>query len=64
MGEIVNLRMARKRKARDDRERQAAENRVVHGVAKAEKSRADAEKHRAAALLDGHRLDPDDGKVR
>lgn len=64
MGEVVNLRMARKRKARDEREKQAAGNRASHGVAKAEKSRAAAEKHRADAALDGHRLDPDGGKAR
>ena len=36
---VVNLRMARKRKARADKERQAGENRAVHGRSKAEKLR-------------------------
>ncbi len=36
MGDVVNLRTARKRKARADKERQAAENRILHGRTKSE----------------------------
>ena len=39
MAAVVNLRLARKRKARADKERQAAENRALHGRSKAEKRR-------------------------
>jgi hypothetical protein len=34
MSEIVNLRRARKAKARSEKEKTAADNRVKHGVAK------------------------------
>jgi hypothetical protein len=48
MGEIVNLRRARKRKAREDKAADAAENRARFGVPKAERDRraADAELER------------------
>ena len=62
MAEIVNLRMARKQKARADREKIAAENRAVHGRSKAERLAGKAEQERAAARLDGHRLDHPAGK--
>ena len=35
--EIVNLRQARKQKARSDKERAADQNRITHGRTKAEK---------------------------
>jgi hypothetical protein len=57
MAEIVNLRQARKRAARAERERVAAENRAVHGRSKAERLSEAAEKRRDAAALDGHRRD-------
>jgi hypothetical protein len=47
MAEIINLRMARKAKARSEAEKQAAENRVVFGQKKGEKSARKAEKVRA-----------------
>lgn len=51
-GNVVNLRTARKRKARAEREAEAARNRVVFGQTKAEKTvRA------ANAELDRRRLD-------
>ena len=59
MTEIVNLRLQRKRKARADAERHAAERRAVFGRSKAE-VRAEAERRALAArALDGHRL-PDE----
>ncbi|MBN9551818.1 MAG: DUF4169 family protein, partial [Alphaproteobacteria bacterium] len=39
MGEVVNLRQARKQKARTEKERQAGENRALHGRTKAERER-------------------------
>ncbi len=57
MSEIVNLRQARKRKARADAEREAVERRIQFGRAKSE---TDAEAQRralAARALDGHRRD-------
>ena len=64
MADIVNLRMARKRKGREDRERLADQNRLLHGRSKAEKSSTKAETERAAAILDGHlrELPPGDPK--
>ncbi len=59
MAEIVNLRLARKRRRRDDREKEAAANRAAHGVPKAERQRLEAEARSAARSLDGHRRDGD-----
>ena len=71
--EIVKLGKARKAKARADKQRQAAENRVVHGRTKAELQRQAAEKDRVRRELDGAKRarpasecpdgeSPDDGK--
>lgn len=58
MAEIVNLRAARKRKQRDEKERRAEENRARHGRTKVEKLAEAAERERGAAALDGHRREP------
>jgi hypothetical protein len=55
MGQIVNLRQARKRKARDVATREAEANRVRHGRTKAERQRDDAQRKAETAFLDGHR---------
>jgi hypothetical protein len=55
MGEIVNLRRARKGKARADRETVAAANRAKFGAPKAERERRDAETALAAKRLDDHK---------
>ncbi len=57
MAEILNLRMARKRKARAERGMQAAANRALHGRAKAEKQRQDAIAKKDRAFVEGHRRD-------
>lgn len=57
MSNVVNLRMARKRKARADSEQAAAENRALHGRTKADKARDRLETERAAGHMDGHKLD-------
>lgn len=56
MGEIVNLRRARKDRERLHREDEAAANRVKFGRSKAEKATTRAEDELAARRLDGHRL--------
>ena len=62
MVEIVNLRQARKRKLREDRERMADENRARFGRGKAEATRDTAQRALDKARLDGHRRDDgDDG---
>ena len=55
MAEIVNLRQARKRKAKAGREEQAAENRAKFGKSKADKRTESATKKRDEKLLDGHK---------
>lgn len=59
MADIVNLRLARKRRDRATKDEAAAENRARHGRTKAEKQldRATADKERS--FVDGHRRDGD-----
>lgn len=59
MAEIVNLRQARKRKNRDERERVAEANRLAHGRTRAERKQSEIEKARADKHLDGHNRRPD-----
>lgn len=54
MGDVVNLRMARKQKARLDKEKTAEQNRALHGRTKAERLVARTEAARQSALIDGH----------
>ena len=55
-GEIVNLRKARKAKARSGKEAEAAENRARFGRPKAERLQVEAQDKLSARRLDGHRL--------
>jgi hypothetical protein len=55
VAEIVNLRRARKAKARADGEKQAAENRIRFGRTKEERERVAAEGELAARRVEGHR---------
>lgn len=57
MGDVINLRQHRKRKAREDRAAAAAENRSKFGRSKAEKAEARAVVDLEARRLDGHRRD-------
>ncbi len=59
MSSVVNLRLARKRKARAGKEQAASENRALHGRSKAEKSRDRLEFEKSASFIDGHRRDRD-----
>ncbi len=56
MGEIVNLRRARKRKERQREEAVADQNRVVFGLSKAEKRLVQTERAIAEANLEAHRI--------
>lgn len=58
MGDVVNLRRARKDRARTEADRKAEANRVAFGRTKAEKSLSKAERTLAERRIDGHRLDP------
>ena len=55
MAEIVNLRQARKARARRDEQAKADANRAQHGRSKAEKDQARAERDRLDKQLDGAR---------
>jgi hypothetical protein len=57
MAEIVNLRRARKQKARAGAETEAAAKRLVHGRSKTERNQTKAEQEAAERKLDGHRRD-------
>jgi hypothetical protein len=57
MAELVNLRNARKQKARAEKEKTAAANRVLHGTPKALRKLTDAQKDKAEQRLSGHELE-------
>ena len=59
MSEIINLRRARKAKARAEAAKDAAANRAAHGVSKDVRSLADARAEKAAKDLDAHRREED-----
>lgn len=59
MAEIVNLRRARKAKARQEREAEAAANRAQHGRSGAEKRTSRLEDERARREHAAHRRDDD-----
>ena len=58
MAEIVNLRQARKARARADAAGKAQANRALHGRTRAEKARDEAEARRLDRTLDGIRREP------
>ena len=60
MSEIVNLRLARKRKARAEARAVGDDNRLRHGRADTEITRTDAEREKAARELDGKRRSSDE----
>ncbi len=57
MAEIINLKNARKQKARAAKEVQAAQNRVLFGQTKAERLKQASEKALAEKHIDGHKKD-------
>ena len=59
LGEIVNLRRARKQRRRDQDDAIAAANRLAHGVGKATLAQTRAERERADQALAAHRRDAD-----
>ncbi|MEE3626917.1 DUF4169 family protein [Nitrospirillum sp. BR 11752] len=60
MGDVVNLNRFRKQKAKEERAAKAAENRVVHGRTKAERTAEQQRQDRQTADLDGKHLNPDE----
>jgi len=59
MAELINLRRARKAKARAQKDVEAEANRVAHGVAKPVRKLAKAKAEKAARELAAHNLEPD-----
>lgn len=54
MAEVINLRLARKARARSAARVQAAENRALHGQSNTARRQQSAETERAARELDAH----------
>ena len=52
MGDLVNLRRARKGRERQRREAEAAENRIAFGMTKAERRRLESERDKAERGLE------------
>ena len=61
MAEIVNLRRVRKAKQRAERAAAADDNRVRHGVSKAERKLAEAKREKEKRALDGHETEEQEG---
>jgi Domain of unknown function (DUF4169) len=62
MGEIVNLRRARKAAKRRGEAVHAAENRLAHGRSKAERALEEARAEKSRRELEAHRLETEDGR--
>ncbi len=60
MGDIVNLRAARKAKARRGHERNAAQNRVAFGQTKQQRGLAERQRAMAERKIDAHLREPSD----
>ena len=62
MAEIVNLKRARKAKAKAEKGKTAEANRILHGTPKHLRNLAEARKNKADQALSDHRLEkePDD----
>lgn len=58
MGDVINLRQARKARDRKAAEQAAAEARVLHGRTKAQKAVEKAEAERLARAIEQSRRDP------
>ncbi len=61
MGDIVNLRLARKRAKRHAAENEAATNRLAHGRPKIDRAAEQSRREQACKSLDRHRIETGDG---
>lgn len=59
MGDIINLRNARKQRERAAKQAEAAEKRAVHGRTKADKSLSKAREEKTERDLAGHKREND-----
>ncbi|PSH65895.1 DUF4169 family protein [Phyllobacterium sophorae] len=57
MAEIVNLRLVKKRKAKEANDKAAAENRILYGRTKVEKQYEREANCKTTRFLDDHRLE-------
>jgi hypothetical protein len=62
MGDLINLRTARKQAGRRRAEQEAASNRLAHGRPKAERVLERSQSDKAKRDLDGHRIDSGDAE--
>jgi hypothetical protein len=62
MAEIVNLRHARKRRVRQEKEKAAERSRAVHGRTKVERETERLLAQKAERFLEGHRRPPKEGE--
>jgi hypothetical protein len=62
MGEIVNLRRARKAAKRREDAVRGAENRFAHGRTKSERALEEARAEKSRRELDAHRIETEDGR--
>ncbi len=60
MSDVINLRQQRKAKTRVEKEKNASQNRVLHGQTKAQKQKTKLESERGKRLLDGHKLETEE----
>jgi hypothetical protein len=60
MGEVVNLNKYRKKKAREEREKRAEQNRLKRGLTQAELALREKKKQLDEKRLDGHKLERDE----
>jgi hypothetical protein len=59
VAELINLRMARKQRARAEKEASAQQNRIRHGRTASERNRLGTEQAAAERRLDSHDLGSD-----
>jgi Domain of unknown function (DUF4169) len=59
MAELINLRRARKAKAKAEKSKAAEANRAAHGIAKPVRKLAEARTKKAEQTFSGHKLEPD-----
>jgi hypothetical protein len=62
MGDVVNLRRARKKIERQDAEQEAAANRLQHGRSKAQRALDAKRNAKSRRDLDRHRIDTGDDR--
>ena len=62
MGDVVNLRTARKRVKRLEAEQKAAANRLTHGRTKADRTTTQSRNDKAQLSLDLHRVETGEGQ--